>query len=246
MKKMFCLIAGLTSMFAAAPEYTKENQLIMPKDYREWVFLSSGLGMTYGPAAESASNTAANPFFDNVFVSPAAYRAFMQTGKWPDKTVFVLEVRSSTGKGSINNGGHYQSDFAAIEAEVKDEARFPGKWAFFAFGKSAPNAKAIPTTASCYSCHSQNGAVDNTFVQFYPTLLAVAKTHGTVKAGDFKDSAEESAATVVDLVCNMPINPKTAAAKSEYKGKTYHFCSQDCKDNFDRAPEQYVKAAAGK
>ena len=35
-------------------------------------------------------------------------------------------------------------------------------------------------SATCYSCHPANGAVDNTFVQFYPTLLAIAKEKGTL------------------------------------------------------------------
>ena len=47
----------------------------------------------------------------------------------------------------------------------------------YAFGKLLPTA-----TTECLSCHSQHGAVDNTFVQFYPTLLEVAKTKGTVKS----------------------------------------------------------------
>ena len=29
--------------------------------------------------------------------------------------------------------------------------------------------------------HAQNGAVDNTFVQFYPTLMEVARRMGTVR-----------------------------------------------------------------
>jgi hypothetical protein len=69
------------------------------------------------------------------------------------------------------------------EAHVKDTARFPGGWAFFAFSSMAP-APQIPTTAECYSCHQQHGAVDTTFVQFYPTLLPVAQSHGTVKPGN--------------------------------------------------------------
>ena len=160
-----------------APEFTKDGRLVRPADYREWVYLSSGLGMTYGPVAEA--NPARSPNFDNVFVTPAAYRSFLKNGTWPDRTMFILEVRSSVSKGSINNGGHYQSDMVAIEAEVKD-ARFPGKWAFFGFERSGDPAKQIPTTASCYSCHAKNGAVDNTFVQFYPTLLPVAKEKGTL------------------------------------------------------------------
>jgi cytochrome P460 len=164
---------------AQEPQYTKEGLLVRPANYREWIFLSSGLGMTYGPVAEGA--TADNPFFDNVFVTPRAYKSFLETGKWPDKTMLVLEVRSSVGKGSINNGGHYQGESARMETLVKDESRFPGKWGFFAFGESTEPVKQVPTNATCYACHSANAAVEYTFVQFYPTLLEVARAKGTLK-----------------------------------------------------------------
>ena len=39
----------------------------------------------------------------------------------------------------------------------------------------------LPKTRSCYSCHEQNGAVDTTFVQFYPTLRDVAAGKGTLR-----------------------------------------------------------------
>jgi hypothetical protein len=159
------------------PRFRADNELQLPENYREWIWLSSGLGMSYGPAARAS----ANPPFDNVFVIPEAYRAFLQTGTWPDKTMFVLELRSSLSQGSINKQGHFQGDIVAIEIEVKDEQRFPGKWAFFDFGRARTTAKPLPASAECYSCHAQNGAVDNTFVQFYPTLLGVAKRKGTVR-----------------------------------------------------------------
>jgi hypothetical protein len=41
-------------------------------------------------------------------------------------------------------------------------------------------AKQIPYTAECYSCHQAHGAADTTFVQFYPTLLPVARRLGTL------------------------------------------------------------------
>ena len=71
--------------------------------------------------------------FDNVFVHREAYRAFLKTGAWPDKTIFALEIRSSASRGSINKGGHYQESAVGLEVEVKDESRFPNKWAFFDF-----------------------------------------------------------------------------------------------------------------
>ena len=171
------------------PQFTSANELVVPTDYREWIFLSSGLGMTYGPIGETNGNRPL--MFDNVFVAPAAYRAFMATGKWPEQTMFVLEARSSISKGSINNGGHYQSDRVGFEAELKDSSRFPGNgWAFFALG-NGKTAKMIPRTASCYTCHPDKGAVDNTFVQFYPTLLPVAKAKGTLAPAYLAAAADE-------------------------------------------------------
>ena len=172
------LLAGV--LCAQEPQYTKDGRLVSPKDYREWIFVSSGLGMTYRPANSAKP---ADPHFDNVFVNPPAYRAFLATGKWPEKTMFVLEVRSSASRGSINNGGHYQSGDFSLSAEVKDSSRFAGKWEFFTLPATGEPGEALPKSAGCVACHSKNGAVDNTFVQFYPTLLPVAKAKGTFKAG---------------------------------------------------------------
>jgi hypothetical protein len=159
--------------------FTGDGQLLRPDDYREWIYLSSGLGMTYGPAGSAAAPSSER--FDNVFVTPQAYKSFLQTASWPDKTIFALEVRYSATKGSINNGGHYQEGFAGLEVHIKDAARFPTKWAFFEFGGSQRAAKPFPANSTCQTCHAKNGAVDETFVQFYPTLIPVAKQKGTFK-----------------------------------------------------------------
>lgn len=170
------------------PEYTADGQLRFPSNYREWVFLSSGSGMTYGPAAASGRNRPV--LFDNVFVNPAAYRAFLQSGHWPDKTMFVLEIRNSESHASINNGGHFQRDIVGIEAEVKDAKAGSGEWTFYGFPESAATKSApgtpFPRTASCYSCHGKNTAVENTFVQFYPQLYEIAVRKGTLNQG-FKE-----------------------------------------------------------
>lgn len=175
MKLTVALVALVTlgATQADGPQFAADNQLARPANYREWVWLSSGLGMSYSAPAGA-------PGFDNVFVAPASYRAFVATGKWPEKTMFVLEEREAVNKGSINKAGHFQGGLQGMVAEVKDSSRFAGGWAFFDFSESS-SAKALPKTAPCYSCHAQHGAVDNTFVQFYPTLLEIAKQKGTVK-----------------------------------------------------------------
>ena len=45
----------------------------------------------------------------------------------------------------------------------------------------------------------------------------------------------------IDPVCGMAVDEQSAAARSEYKGTTYYFCSPGCKRSFDRDPEKYVK-----
>lgn len=174
----YAVIGADSSPVADGPRYTTNGQLELPKDYREWVFLSSGLGMVYGPLA--SANREDDPMFDNVYANRSAYRTFLDSGRWPDKTVLVLEVRGSQSKGSINRGGHFQTDSMGVEVHVKDEKRFPAKWAFFSFDNGGDSAKMIPITESCYSCHEKSGAVDTTFVQFYPTLLSVARAKNTL------------------------------------------------------------------
>jgi hypothetical protein len=157
------------------PVYTEDGQLVLPQDYREWVYLSSGFDMAYSPMAMG------HHMFDNVFVEPGAYKAFLATGTWPDKTMLVLEVRGAMDKGSINRNGNYQStDVMGREVHVKDSAHLQG-WAFFGFDTGS-TAKMTPRTADCYSCHAAHAAVDNTFVQFYPTLLPIASARGTLSA----------------------------------------------------------------
>jgi Cu/Ag efflux protein CusF len=169
---LFC--GTLLAVTASAIDYSPDAKMVLPKDYREWVFLSSGLGMTYIPS--SAPN--ANPNFDNVFVNPEAYQSFLKTGTWPDKTVLILEGRASDSKVSINKDGRMQTNVVGVEAHVKDASR--GGWAFYSFGNGTQQVGTLlPKTASCYSCHEQNAAVDTTFVQFYPTLEDIAKAKGT-------------------------------------------------------------------
>ena len=167
------------------PAYDPAGRLEPPFKYREWIYLTSGIDMSYSPAAAMTDGS----MFDNVFVNPAAYKAFKETGTWPDKTMMVLENRVAMGRGSINLRGHFQGgEIMGFEVHVRDEAKTPGGWAFYEFDGAKP-AEQVPTTAACYSCHEQHGAVATTFVQFYPTLLPIAKEKKTLSAAYLKDAA---------------------------------------------------------
>jgi cytochrome P460 len=158
----------------AMPQFSADNKLLRPEGYREWIYLSSGLGMNYSPTPGS------HEMFTNVFVPQWAYQAFLKSGKWPDKTMFIVEERGSQTKGSINKTGHFQTDFMGMGVEVKDESRFPEKWAYFNFGEDGKSSSVNPK-AACWQCHEDHAAVEHSFVQFYPTLKPVAKKSGTYK-----------------------------------------------------------------
>jgi hypothetical protein len=165
-----------------APTYTAKGDLVVPANYREWVYLTSGIDMSYASAKEPTDMH----MFDNVFVNPESYRAFLATGTWPDQTTFILEVRGAQNPVSINKRGHTQStEVMGMEIHVKDH----GKWSFYDRKDGATVADLLPPPNTCITCHESHGAVDTTFVQFYPTLLPVAQQKKTLSPEYLKEMA---------------------------------------------------------
>ncbi|MFZ0299881.1 MAG: cytochrome P460 family protein [Candidatus Sulfotelmatobacter sp.] len=183
MKNVLCsalvLVFGL-ALLAAAPEgktpkpqYDQKGRLILPADYREWMFLSAGYGMNYSPGPGG------HELFTNVFVQRWAYDEFADSGKWPEHSMFVIDERDAASRSSINQKGHYQTELMGLVVEVKDSVRNPDKWAYYVFSADGKTAEAMPKGNPCWSCHEDHAAVEHTFVQFYPTLKVVAKKFGT-------------------------------------------------------------------
>jgi Cu+-exporting ATPase len=56
------------------------------------------------------------------------------------------------------------------------------------------------------------------------------------------EAGKGGTAMAIDPVCHMEVEESTAAATSEYKGKTYYFCAAGCKKAFDKDPEKYLAA----
>ncbi len=48
-----------------------------------------------------------------------------------------------------------------------------------------------------------------------------------------------------DPVCKMQVDEKKSAAKTEHRGQTYHFCSDECRKKFEQHPEKYTTRSAG-
>jgi YHS domain-containing protein len=43
-----------------------------------------------------------------------------------------------------------------------------------------------------------------------------------------------------DPVCGMQVEEKNPEFESQYAGKKYYFCSEECKQQFDKRPNEYV------
>ena len=45
---------------------------------------------------------------------------------------------------------------------------------------------------------------------------------------------------VIDPICLLEIDEKSAPAKSVYNGQTFYFCNESCKQKFEEDPEKYI------
>lgn len=152
--------------------YSEEGALLRPADHREWVFIGA-------PVTPNDLNDgkAAFPEFHNVYIDPASYASYRQSGTFPRGTVILKETVSVGARSMASGNGYFQGEFASLEAMVKDEVRFkeePGGWAFFRFGES-PDYTATGLrmkTEDCNSCHA-GANEDYVFTGTYPVLRAV-------------------------------------------------------------------------
>jgi hypothetical protein len=170
------IFLGATS-FGDAPakpaaQFEGKETLLRPQDYREWVFVGSSLGLRY----EEGKKAPQELEYKNIYIDPAAYRAYRETGAFPQGTVLILESAAGEEKKEPGLRGSFQKEFTGLSAAVKDKDRFPDGWAYFSFsdvpGKTKAKARPAKKTA-CYDCHREKGAEDNVFTQFYPVLNLV-------------------------------------------------------------------------
>ena len=155
------------------PSYLDGKELVQPEGYRKWVFVGASIGLSY-----SENNSNANPGpgrFDHIYIQPEAYAEYERTGRFPEKTMLVMEVHDPEQKVSINKQGYFEGKRVALEVAVKDRATFEDGWAYFDFGNGAKKSARAFATERCYSCHKQHGASDNVFTQFYPALRDLKK-----------------------------------------------------------------------
>src|SRR5262249_49842011 len=89
----------VATMLGAAPvkpvaQFEGKDTLLRPEGYREWVFVGSSLGLRY----EEGKKQPEQLEYKNVYIDPAAYRAYKETGAFPQGTVLILETAAGEEK----------------------------------------------------------------------------------------------------------------------------------------------------
>ena len=159
------------------PEWTAGGDLVLPRDFHQWVFLGAPLtpnGLNGGQAGF--------PEYHNVYVHPEVFRIYRETGDWPEGTIMLKELQLVR-PGSYPDGsddepsgrGFFPGARNGIDISVKDSGRFADTegWGFFNFGHHAPPyaaTAAVQPVDACAGCHIDN-ATNMVFSKFYTPIL---------------------------------------------------------------------------
>src|SRR5262245_45544172 len=158
------------------PEYTASGDLILPKNFHEWVYVGS-------PLTPNALNggMAGFPEFHNVYIEPGSYEIYKKTGVFPEETIFFKELQltlpSENPDGSRtepSGRGYFPGKWNGADVTVKDSKRYAdsGGWGYYNFNHhepKAPTAK-LKAQSECAYCHQASAKKDEVWTQFYPLL----------------------------------------------------------------------------
>jgi hypothetical protein len=158
------------------PEYTASGDLILPKNFHEWIYVGS-------PLTPNALNggMAGFPEFHNVYIEPGSYEIYKKTGVFPEGTIFFKELQltlpaeNEDGSRMEPSGrGYFPGKWNGADVTVKDTKRYAdtGGWGYYNFNHhepKAPTAK-LKLQSECAFCHQANAKKDEVWTQFYPLL----------------------------------------------------------------------------
>ena len=152
------------------PRFTTGDSLVRPEGWESWVLAGTSIGLTYTESATPPGAGEPPGDFLNVYLQPWAYAKFMETGEFPQGTMFVLIGSDPVRRVDPARGGFTQGPQSLLEVHLKWEDLHESGWGFYGFGGGEPTAELIPGDAACYTCHRDEAAFDHAFVQFYPAM----------------------------------------------------------------------------
>jgi hypothetical protein len=158
------------------PEYTASGELVLPKNFHEWVYVGS-------PLTPNALNggKANFPEFHNVYIEPGSYEIYKKTNVFPEGTILFKELQLTLpaqnpdgSRGEPSGRGYFPGPLNGADVTVKDSKRYAstGGWGYYNFNHhepKAPTAKLKPKE-ECGYCHMASAKKDEVWTQFYPLL----------------------------------------------------------------------------
>ena len=154
-------------------EYTANGDLILPKNWRHWVFVGSPL----------------TPNAPNEYIEPGSFAIYEKMGRFPEGTIFFKELQLTL-KGENPDGsrtepsgrGYFPGPFNGADVTVKDSKRYAdtGGWGYYNFNHYEPKAMtaSVQPKGECAYCHMASAKKDDVWTQFYPMLDDIAKKFG--------------------------------------------------------------------
>jgi len=158
------------------PEYTASGDLILPKDFHEWVYVGSPL--TPNALNDGKANF---PEFHNVYIEPGSYEIYKTTNVFPEGTILFKELQltlpaqNADGSRTEPSGrGYFPGPLNGADVTVKDSKRYADTdgWGYYNFNHhepKAPTAKLRPKQECAY-CHIASAKKDDVWTQFYRLL----------------------------------------------------------------------------
>jgi len=158
------------------PEYTASGDLVLPKNFHEWVYLGS-------PLTPNALNggEAGFPEYHNVYIEPGSYEIYKQTNAFPEGTIMFKELQLTLpgqnpdgSRTELSGRGYFPGRFNGADVTVKDSKRYADTdgWGFYNFNHHEPKAPTAKAKAKsdCAYCHIASAKKDQVWTQFYPLL----------------------------------------------------------------------------
>ncbi len=148
---------------------SESGDISFPEGFLKW--------QTLGAWSTADENGTANGMHQ-VYVSPGAADAYLETGSFPDGTVLVKEVRSAATAKLTTGAASYATDKGVWFVMVKDaNQRFPDNplwgegWGWALFEAKEPTKQvATDYKQDCLSCHVPAKETDWIYVEAYPVL----------------------------------------------------------------------------
>jgi Cytochrome P460 len=166
------------------PQYTESGDLILPKDWRHWVFVGA-------PLTPNALNggQANFPEFHNVYIEPGSFAIYEKTGQFPEGTIFLKELvltlpaqHPDGSRDEPSGRGFFEGAFNGADVTVKDTKRYPDTdgWGYYNFHHYEPKAAtaSVRPKGECAYCHMASAKKDDVWTQFYPILDEIAQKIG--------------------------------------------------------------------